>query len=382
MNFRHILVSLVTVLLLSVLIGTGAASAQDDPVVDSATPSSAIQGTYDLNVEIVGRNFGRGAEVSFHEPYPHPNIYGPLAHGIVVKNVRAKGSTRLIVTLNVAIDAYVGDTDIQVLYQGRKGKGTTLFKVLSTDSSQPSDCMLDFDATFDDLFATDEWVDGVRSDNDYAGFDLQFDEGPYYAFGGTGLRLDTNGSMNLENNKDTRFITVDFSNSNSDGCDVADSHNPAGAAGFCVAKKGTDMRFEHQVQDLKDNGLCLLEESGEPMRVSMGFSFLQSPGGMLINEFKNGRQNGGSNSTTTLRLNYGCQALNLLQSDLRIGQNGQDDYRAVVTRVGQYTWRIEGEWACLHTNLGHKLEDSAGDTIYLRMPFGLTIVDVNAPPNN
>jgi hypothetical protein len=229
--------------------------------------------------------------------------------------------------------------------------------------------MLDFDATFDDLSDEDsgDWVDGVRSDGN----------GPYYAFGGTGLRLDTNGSMKLEANNDPRFITIDFSRAVT--CDLNDPNNAAGAAGFCMAEKGSDMRFEHQVQVLQDNGLCLLG-SGDSMRVSMGFTFLQSPGGSLTNEFKNGRQNG--DGSTALKLNYGCQGSNLLQSDLRIGANGGNDYRAVVTRIDEFSWRIEGEWACLHTHLGHKLENAEGNTVYLQMPFGLTIVDVNAPPSN
>jgi len=372
MNVRQILISSTTMLMLSLILGSGAAFAQDDPVVDSATPSSAIQGTYDLNVEIVGSNFGRGAEVSFHEPVEDPRKFGPPAHGIAVKKVKAMGSSRLIVTMDVAADAYLGDTDIQVLYRSRKGKGTTLFKVLSNDSTQPSECMLDFDAEFDDLEE-----DGVYSD----GIDV-----PYYAFGGTGLRLDTNGSMKLERSNDTRFVTIDFSKTTDDSgnvldCSRNDAHSPFGAAGFCTEQKGVDMRFEHQVQVLEENGLCL-QGLGEvnARRISMGFLFLQSPGGLLANEFKNGKQNG--DGSTALKLNYGCQGPNLLQDDLRIGQNGQNDYRAVVTRVDDYSWRIEGEWACLATNLGHKLEDAAGNTIYLRMPFGLTIVDVNAPPGN
>jgi hypothetical protein len=396
MNLIHPLIASFMLLLLSGLIGAAPAYAQELPVVESANPSSAVQGTYDLSVEIQGSNFGRGAVVRFlancdklaldPEESKPPYCDNP-AEGVTVGPAKAKGSTKLTVSVSVSKDSYVGPIDIEVDLYGRKGKGTT-FSVQAKDSSVPSDCMLDFDATFDDLSGfdgqsgTEEWVDGVRSDNEYAGFVLQFDEGPYYAFGGTGLRLDTNGSMNLETNKDTRFITIDFSNSNSAGCVESDSHNPAGAAGFCIAEKGTDMRFEHQVQNLEDNGLCQLQKDDEPMRVSMGFSFLQSPEGMLTNEFKNGRQNGGANSTTTLRLNYGCQALNLLQSDLRIGQDSKPDYRAVVTRIDDFTWRIQGEWACLHTNLGHKLVDGAGDTVYLRMPFGLTIVDVNAPPGN
>ena len=61
------------------------------------------------------------------------------------------------------------------------------------------------------------------------------------------------------------------------------------------------------------------------------------------------------------------------------------DHLAKVTRVDSGTWRIEGKYACLHTNRGYMLREepkgdgSPGDPIYLYMPFGLTIVDVETP---
>jgi len=66
MDFRRLLIVTLTAILLSGLLGAGTASAQD-PVVETVTPSSAVQGT-SLEVEIVGRNFGRGAVVYFMEP--------------------------------------------------------------------------------------------------------------------------------------------------------------------------------------------------------------------------------------------------------------------------------------------------------------------------
>jgi hypothetical protein len=49
----------------------------------------------------------------------------------------------------------------------------------------------------------------------------------------------------------------------------------------------------------------------------------------------------------------------------------------LVSRIDDVTWRIEATRACMHTTHGHKLEsvddDGNVETIYLEMPFGLTI---------
>jgi len=131
MNFGKKLITSFAILLTLVLIASGQALAQDDPEVVSASPSSAIQGSYDLDVEIIGSNFGRGAEVQFLEARKGDE-YGPEAKGIFVKKVKVMGSSKLIVTIDVvdSPDSYVGDTDIAVfMTRSRKGKGTTLFKV-------------------------------------------------------------------------------------------------------------------------------------------------------------------------------------------------------------------------------------------------------------
>jgi hypothetical protein len=289
-----------------------------------------------------------------------------------VSNPNYVDSGQIDYTLTIADDADVGDYDIEVFYvtSGRKGKGTTLFSVTAKDVSQPSDCNLEFDAAFDDAFdAESGWLDGVRNDNDSLG--------DYYAFGGTGMRLDTNGSQSLERKNDTRFLTIDFNVSGD--CDTSDPNNPGGAAGFCEELKGADMRFEHQVQELVPNGLCLLDPDdplNSSMRVTVGILFQQTAGDYLLGEQPR-------KGTGAVRLNYGCQAQFLLQGHQRIGQNGLPDYRAEVTRIDRYTWRIEGVNACLHTQYGDilKVSDSpSASAQYLNMPFGLTLVDPNAPP--
>lgn len=361
------------------------ADAKGPPVrIDSSEPPDGIQGN-SYGVTLFGERFEN------EEPeirYIHKLTGNVAPHEKMgVSNTDFIDSTQIQYTLTIADNADVGEYDIEIYYatSGRKGKGTTLFSVISKDGVQPSDCMLDFDAFFDDADNIDPetgewlgWLDGVRSDNAYdENGTLVSNKGPYYAFGGTGMRLDTNGSQILERKNDTRFLTIDFTANGE--CDRNNPHNPGGAAGFCTELKGVDMRFEHQVQELEENGLCLLEP-GESMRISVGILFEQSSGpALLSNEFKNGKQNG--DGIADIRLNYGCQAPRLLQSDLRIGPAPLPDYRTVVTRVDEYTWRVVGQTACLHTNLGYKLENTAGETLYLQMPFGLTLVDVNAPPD-
>lgn len=98
------------------------ATAQDIEV-NSADPSSALQGTTGLTVTVTGNGFGRGAQVDFFLPGTE------TPGGISVRNVSAKGSKRLEVTIDVAPDATVSSFDIQVAVNGRRGRGTELFNV-------------------------------------------------------------------------------------------------------------------------------------------------------------------------------------------------------------------------------------------------------------
>jgi hypothetical protein len=219
----------------------------------------------------------------------------------------------------------------------------------------PSECNFNFKATFDDLAEDGIWSDGNS----------------YDAIGGKGFRLDTNGSIKLERQNDTRFIRIDFSKATPDGsdCDSLDSIKAADAAGFCDELQGVDLRLEHQIQDLETTGLCTMKKGDPPKLLAVRLGFEAEAGGLLQNPFKNGKQNG--SGSVALNLSYGCLAPNLEQNVLDL------DYRAEVTRTGPKSWTIEGIRACLHTNLGHMLRGSNGKPIYLTMPFGLTIVDVD-----
>lgn len=222
-----------------------------------------------------------------------------------------------------------------------------------------AECSFDFEASFDDLGG-----DALRSD----------EKGSYPAIGGQGFRLDTNGSQKSERTIDDRRVWIDFSVDPNVDCDTPDANDPSVAAGFCTELKGIDLRFEHQVQELP--GLCSLGPD-QSMLMALRVAFLSDPGGTLRPIFKNGRDS--SEEQITLNLTYGCLHPNLEQGDI------DPDGRAEVTRVGDANvWRIEATRACLHTNLGQKLQDVNPDTgeletVYLQLPFGLTIVAVDSP---
>jgi Ca2+-binding RTX toxin-like protein len=118
---------------LTVALFSNAAQAQD-PQVNSANPSSAEQGTFDLDVEIAGSGFDNSAAVEFF-------VTGTtIPGGITVKKIKVRGSKKIIATIDVAEGATVDDFDIEVsLSRGRKGKGTELFSVQEKPTGKPSD---------------------------------------------------------------------------------------------------------------------------------------------------------------------------------------------------------------------------------------------------
>jgi uncharacterized protein with GYD domain len=122
MRAHQVLLKAVFITALLTMVPLGIAQAQ--VTVTSATPSSALQGTTSLDVEIAGSGFDSSAQVDFLETgTTNPG-------GITVTKVVVRGSKKLIATIDVDDDATATDFDVQVtLSGGRKGKGITLFKV-------------------------------------------------------------------------------------------------------------------------------------------------------------------------------------------------------------------------------------------------------------
>ena len=330
--------------------------------VIESIPATGEQNTTIAIVRLRGSNFEASPQVRYYR-----SDTGQLApkEKLDVTNIQVNSAEEIQYTLTIGSGADPVDYDIEVWYSAsRKGKGTTLFKVEAKGDTQPNDCMYDFEAFF-----ADASTDGLQSDGG----------GSYVAFGGAGMRLDTNGSMKLERKNDTRFVWIDFEANGT--CSSTSAQNPAGATGFCKAFKGVDMRIEHQVQE--PQGLCSIEpyvetSLQEPADYSMlqtvKIGFLGGPDSTPLLQELDLNGNGGSTEPDSFILNYGCQGLRI---DPLISQNHAAD-RVLITRMDEHTWLFEGERACLTSLLGNIMVDGSDVPIRLDMPFALCIVDVTA----
>jgi len=117
--------ALVCLLLFAGLLLCGMPASAQDIKVTSAVPDMADQGTVGLVVTIGGENFGKGSKVDFF-------VTGTTnPGGIAVKSVKYKNPKTLEATVDVAPDAQTElKFDIQVMSNGRTGKGTELFSVI------------------------------------------------------------------------------------------------------------------------------------------------------------------------------------------------------------------------------------------------------------
>ena len=340
--------------------------------VTESIPATGEQDTTIATVRLRGSNFEAGPQVRYYR-----SDTGQLAskEKLDVTNIQVVSAEEIQYTLTIGSGADPVKYDIEVWYSSkRKGKGTTLFTVEAKGDTQPNDCMYDFEAYF-----ADGPNDGVKSDTAFhlevLGSPEEF--GSYVAFGGTGMRLDTNGSMKLERKNDTRFVWIDFEANGA--CDSNNAQNPAGAVGFCSELKGVGMRIEHQVQE--PQGLCSIEPyddsplpSAHSMLQTVRIGFLGGPDSTpLLQELDlNGK--GGSTEPDSFLLNYGCQGPRIDPGDWRL------DDRVLITRMDDHTWLFEGQWACLTSQLGNIMVDDQvpPEPVRLSMPFALCIVDVTA----
>lgn len=119
---NHLIGSQTLLILLSMVLMT---AVQAQPVeVNSADPNNAEQGTVDFDVVIGGKGFDNSAEVTFFQ------IGTSNSDGIRVNKTKVRGSKKIIATIDVDPEAFVGDWDIDIqLSGGRGGKGSFLFKV-------------------------------------------------------------------------------------------------------------------------------------------------------------------------------------------------------------------------------------------------------------
>ena len=171
--------------------------------------------------------------------------------------------------------------------------------------------------------------------------------GPYTAFTGNapGLRLDTNGSIQIEKRNDDRKLLFDF------GAGQACSGGWFDHLGFCADTSGADLRFEFGGGFGLD--LCSLVPGGASGVVPLHAKFLDASGDPAT-------------------LSYGC-------IDEPQGVLIGNALQAEVQRLDEWTWRIVGQTACLHDGGFYGAIVDGTDVGPLNMPFGLTLVDENAP---
>src|SRR5260370_34018268 len=93
-------------------------------------PNNTTQGTVYMNVIVAGSGVRKGAKVQWL-------VSGTTnPGGVTVNSTAFDSSDQLTANITVAADAATGNFDIQVTNaDGRTGKGTELFTVLSSSSS-------------------------------------------------------------------------------------------------------------------------------------------------------------------------------------------------------------------------------------------------------
>lgn len=157
---RRAIAPVVFCFLILAVVGTGSPPflAAQDIVVESADPPAAEQGTVNLDVEIKGSRFERGATAKFF-------VSGTTdPGGITVNSTTFKGRARLIANITVAEGATISKFDIEVQSNGRIGKGIELFQVnAATNKGETGGCEGAIRATFRD-HDFPEPPDRVRSD--------------------------------------------------------------------------------------------------------------------------------------------------------------------------------------------------------------------------
>src|SRR5262245_23797004 len=101
--------------------------------VTAADPTSAAQGTVNLNVKVTGKGFKNGAKAKWF-------VTGTTdPGGVTVNSTSFVSSTEVTANITVADIAVIGNFDIQVLNSdGRGGKGTELFAVTAKGNSNTS----------------------------------------------------------------------------------------------------------------------------------------------------------------------------------------------------------------------------------------------------
>jgi hypothetical protein len=148
---------LLTCLVCICVASIGAQHAAAQVKVISANPNNTTQGTVNLNVIVAGSGFKRGAKAQwFVSGTTNPG-------GVTVNSTAFDSSDQLTANITVAADAATGNFDIQVTNaDGRTGKGTELFSVISSSSSAGDLSMTIVDSPTGFTSSPDLTSDGVN----------------------------------------------------------------------------------------------------------------------------------------------------------------------------------------------------------------------------
>jgi hypothetical protein len=207
---------LIPLLLCAFLLVSSPALAQSVSVT-SANPSSAAQGTINLNVTVNGRGFRKGAEAKWFETgTTNPG-------GVIVNSTAFVSSTQLTANITVSSTATVSSYDIAVAnVNGGSGKGTGLFSVVQGGSGGGT-CTSDI--SLQAIFAPGSNGNLIYGDSDfgsssntyYNSSDPVFNGGTIYSDGldGADVKLQIcNGTndfvMNLGTGSTARFVNFAF----------------------------------------------------------------------------------------------------------------------------------------------------------------------------
>ena len=115
------------------LVATLTVTAAPPIAVNSATPNEAERGTVQLPVTISGRGFQENSEVEFFISGTCDNNGSncdPGGISVQPESVNVVNSKKLEVIIDVDVNAIEGLFDIEIRSNGRRGRGTELFRVL------------------------------------------------------------------------------------------------------------------------------------------------------------------------------------------------------------------------------------------------------------
>jgi len=195
------------------------------------------------------------------------NNCDPGGISVRLESVTVVNSKKLEAIIDVEENAIEGLFDIEVRSNGRRGRGTELFRVLKKGGgrSDTSDCQIDFSVEFRDGL-TDVVISDGLSDSGYMNDVYQYpdrdvdskDKSGAGTSSGPGFRFDTNGKMQVDTARDRRWLEI----------------NPVQVPGSSMHMSGADFRFH-----LPFGGLDLCSLSvGVPGFVPMTLGFVDDGG--------------------------------------------------------------------------------------------------------